>query len=363
MLKLFEVSGYKCFNKKISLDFSDTRDYQFNTDCINNGFIGKLIIYGKNAIGKSAFSRALIDIRANTGSGFIPHDSDIYYLNADSSCTYAEFRYVFQFGIDIIEYNYRKEAQQTLIYEKITINDEILFEYDRKQAENCKVEGLRKMSPTLILKFESVKSVLSYVVSNTPLTSDNPLRKTIDFIERMTMYWNEAEGFVSQYQFESVFTDRGALLEFERFLKDSGINESLIMLMDNDGKERIYFNKSTPLPFLKTASSGTLVLFELFILYKLAEKDHDTMLILDEFDAYYHFELSEQIVKMLQKLEKTQVVFTSHNTNLLSNRFMRPDCLFVMTKNKLTSLPNSTKRELREGHNLEKLYMSGEFDE
>ena len=57
-----------------------------------------------------------------------------------------------------------------------------------------------------------------------------------------------------------------------------------------------------------------------------------------------------------------QKILTSHNTNLLSNRIMRPDCYFILTQDKLTSLANATERELREGHNLEKLYMSGEFD-
>ena len=54
---------------------------------------------------------------------------------------------------------------------------------------------------------------------------------------------------------------------------------------------------------------------------------------------------------------------TSHNTNLMTNRLMRPDCLFILSRSgSLTSLCNATPRELREGHNLEKMYISGEFE-
>ncbi|MCL2362991.1 MAG: ATP-binding protein, partial [Defluviitaleaceae bacterium] len=87
-----------------------------------------------------------------------------------------------------------------------------------------------------------------------------------------------------------------------------------------------------------------------------------SFMFIDEFDAYYHFELSEAIVNLLGKLTKTQVLLTSHNTNLLTNLFMRPDCLFILTPEKLSNFANATSRELREGHNLEKLYMSGEFN-
>ena len=41
---------------------------------------------------------------------------------------------------------------------------------------------------------------------------------------------------------------------------------------------------------------------------------------------------------------------------------MRPDCFFILNNTRLISIVNSTDRELREGHNLEKLYRSGEFD-
>ena len=52
MLKLFEVIGFKNFKDRIRLDFSDIRDYKFNSACITNHIIGKMIIYGKNSIGK-----------------------------------------------------------------------------------------------------------------------------------------------------------------------------------------------------------------------------------------------------------------------------------------------------------------------
>lgn len=60
---------------------------------------------------------------------------------------------------------------------------------------------------------------------------------------------------------------------------------------------------------------------------------------------------------------KCQIILTSHNTHLLSNKFMRPDCLFILSgKGILTSFCNSTQRELKEEHNLEKMYISGEFE-
>lgn len=86
-------------------------------------------------------------------------------------------------------------------------------------------------------------------------------------------------------------------------------------------------------------------------------------LYIDEFDAYYHFELSEKIVKLLENVFDCQVVLTSHNTNLLSNSIMRPDCFMILNNGKITPICDATNRELRQGHNLEKLYINGEFDE
>jgi hypothetical protein len=47
----------------------------------------------------------------------------------------------------------------------------------------------------------------------------------------------------------------------------------------------------------------------------------------------------------------------------MSNDIMRPDCLFLMNKNKIKSLSSLTKKELRFAHNIEKMYRAGAFNE
>ena len=58
-----------------------------------------------------------------------------------------------------------------------------------------------------------------------------------------------------------------------------------------------------------------------------------------------------------------QTILTSHNTYLVDNGLLRPDCYFILKEGNLKSLADRTGRELREGHNLEKMLRQGEFDE
>jgi len=47
----------------------------------------------------------------------------------------------------------------------------------------------------------------------------------------------------------------------------------------------------------------------------------------------------------------------------MQNKLTRPDCCYIMTPNKITNLCNSTSKEIREAHNLEKMYINGAFNE
>ena len=368
MLKRFEVVGFKNFGQRISIDFSDVRDYQFNQNCIRNGLLNKLIVYGKNAVGKSNLGLAIFDIVTHlTDKNVTPGLYD-FYLNADSAPANAEFLYVFQFGDVEITYRYRKTDVSILSYEEVFIDGQLIFTYDY-ETRNGNFDGLRRYTASLNLDFRDAKlSVLRYVVNNSQAEDIAPLNLLISFVSKMLWFRSlDEHRYIgnrsdSSDYYKFIFdNDRDYLEEFEDLLEQAGINETLEASLTPSGEKMLYFAKKKPLPFFKAASNGTKALYALF--YWIKTGDALSFLFIDEFDAYYHVELAETIVKMLEEQDKFQTILTSHNTNLLTNRIMRPDCYFILTSDRMVSFANATKRELREGHNLEKLYISGEFDE
>ncbi len=364
MLKLFKVNGFKNFRDTLTIDFSDVHDYKFNTGCVSNGLLSKTIVYGRNSVGKTNLGLAIFDIVSHLTEKNVTTDLYDYYLNVESETRTASFFYVFQFGQDTIKYGYDKDEKRRLISESLWINDVLIFSYDTRENKSD-FSGVKEISPTLNQDFEGIESVLKYMVNNTALSDSHPLKRMMKYVSTMLWFRNLEENRYIGYKnkstdyFDFIFEET-VLQEFQDFLHQSGVEENLIVKVDADGVKRLYFDTKTPLPFLKTASSGTKALYTFFYWYKTASDV--SFLFMDEFDAYYHYELAESIVQLLEKMPDTQVMLTSHNTNLLSNRIMRPDCYFILTKEKLTALVNATDRELREGHNLEKLYMSGEFD-
>ena len=58
---------------------------------------------------------------------------------------------------------------------------------------------------------------------------------------------------------------------------------------------------------------------------------------MDEFDAYYHFELAEKIISIIKTYPDMQMIFTTHNTSLMGNDILRPDCYLFLEKGLLKS--------------------------
>ena len=147
--------------------------------------------------------------------------------------------------------------------------------------------------------------------------------------------------------------------EFEAFLRKN--NVSLTLDEGNfDGKKEIMvrFNRRFA-NFYSVASTGTRSLALFYYWYIKMEKA--SFIYMDEFDAFYHFELAANIIKLMRAKKDIQVLFTTHNTDLLSNDLLRPDCYYWLNEGKIKSLNKLTEKELRKAHNLQKMFKAGAF--
>lgn len=380
MLTKFSVKNYKNFKDTIIMDFEKTAGYQFNTDCLSNGMIGKMLIYGRNATGKTNLGKALLDIGSAMFGNSRYNESGIL-LNADSKEDVAVFSYEFRFDDNKLLYKYSRSSNRELHEELLEINGKTVFKIDFRSngnnsfdlgyvgAETANVERYMQALDSNEEDEISKASLpfLRWLISNVALENDSVLIKLSNYVRRMMMI---TVGSGMQFRFRGVNQHFYELLEkmervndFEEFLNAMGIECKLTLKKLPDGQIELYFVHDKLIPFYENASSGTLALVELY--RRLFLKTWDaSLLYLDEFDAFYHYEMAEKVIGFFKRrYPNCQMIMTSHNTNLMTNRIMRPDCLFILSQEgTLTALCDATARELREGHNLEKMYISGEFE-
>lgn len=378
MLRSFSVKNFRQFREELTFDFTNTRDYQFNPMCVKDSLIQKAIIYGKNAVGKTSLMAAMQDIYFTT-IGRLAVSADYPFRNADSDDDETiHFHYTFLLDGVIVDYQYEKTDYSHVVSEKLSFDDTIVFEYSRKKEYYCfdhvDVIGAEQLKWVAFqnmgiggadTELMGTLTALRFAYSNTAADEGSMLKKLIDFITRMrfSISTNTPMVYHSMRNMLNDLVNSGtdAVRKFEAFLNDFGVTCKLTVLKEADGKNNLYFDHKTPLAFLENMSSGTMLLTKFYVQFMLS-KPRPSFIFVDEFDAYYHYELSEKIVRLLEENFDCQVVLTTHNTNLLSNSIMRPDCFLILHDGKLTSICDATTRELRQGHNLEKLYMSGEFD-
>ena len=368
MLKRFEVENFKGFKDRLVFDLT-ARDYEFNKDIVKDGIVNKGIIYGKNGIGKSNLGIALFDIVSHlTDKEKFPPQYYSNYLNLDSNTECAEFKYVFQFDGDEVTYIYHKASPFNLIDEELHINNKrvLYYNYFKKDKNFIDKELIGELKVELI---DNKLSVLKYIYRNTPTSPSSPFNKLMVFVDKMLWYRGLSDGNVycgftngSTLILEGLYAS-GKKDEFELFLKENGLNYKLQWVAINGMHELLaVFPSKKAAPFLSIASTGTMSLF-LYFYWTVVAFDKISFLFIDEFDAFFHYESAESIVLHLNKNRNFQSFLTSHNTYLMQNKLTRPDCCFIMTENRVSSLFNCTSKEIRQAHNLEKMYINGAFNE
>lgn len=366
MIKKFSVKNFKNFKEKITLDFSKARDYSFNQELIKNGLINKMLIYGPNNSGKSNLGAAIMDITTHLTDNFgVDNIMRIYYINGNSVDDSVDFKYEFFLNGKNIEYSYKKNYEEKLLYEELIEEGNVLFKYNYKTN---KYENNIEEAKTLDISKRTNKdiSVLKYIYNNTLYWNElSPVKLLMEFVSNMLWFrsvrTNEFMGLLASNENINDFIIKEKLLpKFEKFLKDCGQNYKLVEL-DQLGKKIIGVKyKNFVAPFNYVASTGTLSLWLFF--YWMNRTDKISFVYLDEFDAFYHYELSTTILKYINNRSEFQSVLTSHNTFLINNELMRPDCYAILKNGKISTFADSTNKTIRQGHNLEKMMLGGEFE-
>ena len=200
MLKSLTVNNFKAFKEPVTIDFSATGNYTFNTEAVKDGIVKTAVMYGKNASGKSSLGLAIFDIVGTLTDNYISKENYANYENRYSKDMIISFEYAFSFNNKDVVYSYTKGRFKDILSEKLRINDKILVEYNRLNDKN-KIDLNMKGAENTNLVLKQLKfSILRFIKSNVILAKneENELfEKMYDFVGNMLLFWSlDTKGFV-----------------------------------------------------------------------------------------------------------------------------------------------------------------------
>jgi len=365
MLTKFTVSDYRGLRGPVTLDLSHPRDYAFNTGYVTSGVISNAMVMGPCACGKTSLITALADMRTNLYPPDIlalMGEPDDFFVNADSKEGVARLSYDFDFDGTQLTYRYAKDHDRRIVRETLELDGMLVFDWGPdglSEDSDLSLVGAATLNRAFA---DEYSSILAYVSSNVELVRGGVLGNLRAFASGTTVLAQDGWGSsraLSVLIARIIKADRVG--DLEAFLRGFGIEETLEVLPCADGGRALYCHHAHPVPFVQCASSGTRMLTGIFC--ALEDLPRQTLLLLDDLDSHLYYEQAERLVRLLGSNACAQAIFTARSTSLVRCDVMRPDCVFTFgADGSLDSLAQHTSRELRFGHNVERLLRNGEFD-
>lgn len=373
MLKNIKIDNFTTFVKSTFIDFSST-NYKFLDENISSNKILKSTLFvGENASGKTQILRAislLFDLLfANNDINFFEFKS--FYNNKES------FKLTYTFDIDSNEIIYEIELSiNKILREKLIMNSNEILSRMNTNADfnyNNETKSFHDLNEKLLF--------IRRIYFDTKFYDDEILNKWFEFLKnsvaincntRIIQDYNNNRLLAREYLNESGTKD------INDFLKKINYNQQIKYDTKTDNKEVAFNMKSNDntkfVSFMKEGtnvyipesfeSTGNLTLIQMLPLI-IHAINNNCILILDEFSSGFHNELEECLIKYFQHYSnKSQIIFTSHSTNLLNNSLLRPDQIYsVSFEGKKGSVIKRFSDEMpREAQNTEKMYLNGVFN-
>lgn len=366
MLTKFAVTNYRGFANRIEWDLSHPANYEYNKSAIKDGIIKNGIIYGPNGSGKTNFSLALFDIENHLSQKWKKGDYYLNFIYAGKKDGIVTFEYTFKFGKNDIYYIYAKDASGILVEESLFVDKINIFV---RKGNSFRIDKQQfpmdeNIERDLGNNANNV-SIINFLLTSYPLNAEHYLIKLSKFVNSMLWFRNlDVREFIgletSITMLDEFIIQNNLLTDFANFLQRVSGQEFRFFVHSPSDKQILCKIGSDEVPFNMIASTGTR---SLQLLYFWLKRINDASFVfIDEFDAFYHFRLAYEVCKSLFAMD-CQIFTSSHNTYLMTNDLLRPDCNFILNNNTIKCLADCTDKELRFGHNIEKIYRAGAFDE
>jgi hypothetical protein len=220
---------------------------------------------------------------------------------------------------------------------------------------------------------------LRTVYFNTRFAGNETLRKWFDFLQ-CSIYLNAFDKQVISYGKQDFritkYIEEKGTEEINKFFEDYNFDQSvdyaneakgehIVIKFHKDEEKMLFFkrkNINEPIPFSEE-SLGNRTLLNILPAF-LFVVQHNGMLLIDEFSSGFHNELEELLVKyFMNTSKKSQMIFVSHSTNLLSTSLLRPDQIYSVEFDGQNGsrVKRFSDEQPRVAQNLEKMYLSGVF--
>lgn len=420
-LQEFSFGNYRSFkdintlslsaaNIKSKHNFTDINNVIQGKNVENTSFLKSKAIYGANASGKSnivkAFGTFLRIISNSVKDGNVLKMVDPFKLSTKTEDEPSFFQIIFwdknvkyRYGFELTdekihsEWLYGKPGDREQCYfirdglEIIQIDKTNFTEghklkvllFDEEMEENqifrdnslflstLSTFGFAKLSKQLVKSITTSIYVINglghqgmFANAGRALTNKNTKKYILDFLKYGDI------GIEDLNTIEISLDDLPDNLD-EDFKKDFDKvkNKKLLISLRKKFDENNKLVAEESFSFRRDESEGTQKLFELSPLIYQALIDKKTIII-DEFDARFHPLLTRKILELFNSKENTgaQLIFTTHDTNLLSSDFLRKDQIEFVEKDKFGSshlYPLVQFKGIRNTASFEKDYIQGKY--
>jgi len=404
MLISFSVENFLSIKEKITFTMEATKYKSDNL--IQNAvkieqieLLKSAVIFGPNGSGKSNLiiaMRKMRDIVENSlkNDNIIPFKFDTVYTDKPTTfkvCFLYKniiYRYGFSVknGIVVEEWLYYKKnkprARESQYFQR-NYQEFKNFGDFKKEADLIKKENKTREDKLYlnvvaefngeisrnVLNWFSIFNSFSSIHSNLAPYTFEKIRKEKQK-ERIIDFLRSADFGIVDLQEKSLSID-----ELEEKLKNDNVPLDLIEEIKKDGGLKSietyhhkYENKKfvglEPLS-IGSESDGTKKLFELSgaIIEAL---DNGEILIIDELDNSFHTKMTEAIIKLFnseKNIHNAQLIFASHDTNILTQKLFRRDQIWFTEKDiyGATHLYSLIDFGTRKDTSLEKNYLEGKY--